>query len=80
MIIAIFKKTSCLKYQTNKIIIMHPSKINKKYAAIYISRSYYLQSIKCCLMRIRVRTTAFSLPIFPFIYNIYLSRQKRYKC
>lgn len=65
-----------LKYETNKIIIIHPSKINKINIVDYVSCSYYLQAIKGYLMMIRVRTTAFPLPIFPFIYNIYLIKEK----
>lgn len=64
------------KYETNKIIIIHPSKINKINIVDYVSCSYYLQEIKGYLMMIRVRTTAFPLPIFPFIYNIYLIKEK----
>lgn len=64
------------KYETNKIIIIHPSKINKINIVDYVSCSYYLQGIKGYLMMIRVRTTAFPLPIFPFIYNIYLIKEK----
>lgn len=35
-----------LKYETNKFIIIHPSRINKKNIVDYVSRSYYLQAIK----------------------------------
>lgn len=35
-----------LKYETNKIIIIHPSKINKINIVDYVSCSYYLQEIK----------------------------------
>lgn len=47
MIIAIFKKTSCLKYQTNKIIIMHPSKINKNLLLfiLVVAITYYPSNV-----------------------------------
>lgn len=48
-----------LKYETNKIIVIHPSKINKINIVDYVSCSYYLQEIKGNLMMIRVQTTAF---------------------
>lgn len=65
-----------LKYETNKIIIIHPYEINKIKIVDYVSCSYYLQEIKGYLMMIRVQTTAFPLLIFPFIYNIYLIKEK----